>query len=134
MATRNTIQKQLVIDAVRALNNHPTVAEIYACIVEKYPGISKATVYRNVGLLVENGVLVRLAASGEADRFDCILDAHYHFRCKVCGTIADMPMPYQPQLDETAANAYGYNVDSHDIVFSGLCPACRTVSNCRQGK
>ena len=49
---RNTIQRQLVISAVRSLSNHPTAEEVYNRIVLDYPDISKGTVYRNLNSLV----------------------------------------------------------------------------------
>ena len=52
MAKRNTIQRQLVIAAVRFLANHPTAEEVYDRITMEYPDISKGTVYRNLNSLV----------------------------------------------------------------------------------
>ena len=59
MAKRNTIQRQLVIAAVRFLANHPTAEEVYDRITMEYPDISKGTVYRNLNSLVESGLLSR---------------------------------------------------------------------------
>ena len=56
---RNTIQRQLVISAVRSLSNHPTAEEVYNRIVLDYPDISKGTVYRNLNSLVDSGLLRR---------------------------------------------------------------------------
>ena len=55
---RNTIQRQLVIAAVRFLADHPTADEVYERITMEYPDISKVTVYRNLNSLVESGLLV----------------------------------------------------------------------------
>ena len=49
---RNTIQRQLVIAAVRFLADHPTADEVYERITMEYPDISKGTVYRNLNSLV----------------------------------------------------------------------------------
>ena len=59
MAKRNTIQRQLVIAAVRFLADHPTAEEVYDRITMEYPDISKGTVYRNLNSLVESGLLSR---------------------------------------------------------------------------
>ena len=71
MAKRNTIQRQLVIAAVRFLADHPTAEEVYDRITMEYPDISKGTVYRNLNSLVESGLLSKVSVPSGADRFEC---------------------------------------------------------------
>ena len=68
MQKRNTIQRQLVISAVRSLSNHPTAEEVYNRIVLDYPDISKGTVYRNLNSLVDSGLLRRVSVSSRLRR------------------------------------------------------------------
>ena len=125
MITRNTIQKQLVLEAICVLKNHPTVDEVYKYIAEKYPGISKGTVYRNINMLVNNGSLARISCQSGPDRFDDIMQKHYHINCKQCGRFIDVNLDYHKHLDNLASDLTGYKVDNHDIVFNGLCPGCK---------
>lgn len=67
MEKRNTIQKQLVLDAVFRLANHPTAEEVYAEVARSHPTVSKATVYRNLGSLSEDGLLRHIKMPGGAD-------------------------------------------------------------------
>ena len=55
MQTRNTIQRQIVLQAVNQMHNHPTADAIYAVIAAQHPTISKATVYRNLNQLAAQG-------------------------------------------------------------------------------
>ena len=112
MEKRNTIQKQLVLDAVFRLANHPTAEEVYAEVARSHPTVSKATVYRNLGSLSEDG------------RFDQMLLEHHHIICTQCGCFADAPASGSAALDEAVARQTGYSGVSHDIVFRGLCPEC----------
>lgn len=64
MEKRNTIQKQLVLDAVFRLANHPTAEEVYAEVARSHPTVSKATVYRNLGSLSEDGLLRHIKMPG----------------------------------------------------------------------
>ena len=72
-ATRNTRQRALVLEAVRSLHNHPTSADVYDAVREKHPSISRATVYRNLNVLTEQGEVLHIPVAGGADRYD--------FRC-----------------------------------------------------
>lgn len=125
---RNTIQKKLVLDAVGRLACHPTADEVYAEIVRAHPTVSKATVYRNLGSLSEDGRLRHIRMPDGADRFDHRLDEHRHIVCIRCKSICDVPVMDAASLDEAAARSTGYAGVSHDIVFYGVCPACAAHS------
>jgi len=128
MATRNTIQRQLVIAAVRTLEKHPTADEVYQCIAAEYPDISKGTVYRNLNSLVDSGLLQRVAVPSGADRFDHILTKHYHLQCTQCGAFTDLDVPYIDELDAKIAKVTGYKMDAHAIIFKGICPKCQKAN------
>ena len=68
---RNTIQKDLVRNAVYEMRRHVTANEVYEFIKEAYPSIGKGNVYRNLDILVEEGALKRLKF--RMDRTDLIL-------------------------------------------------------------
>jgi Fe2+ or Zn2+ uptake regulation protein len=76
---RNTKQRQLVLELVQNSRTHPTADEVYEMARRSSPNISRGTVYRNLGVLVEMGMLRRLSLSEGPDRFDSVLQAHYHF-------------------------------------------------------
>jgi Fe2+ or Zn2+ uptake regulation protein len=126
MVKRNTIQRQLVIAAVRFLADHPTAEEVYDRITMEYPDISKGTVYRNLNSLVESGLLGKVSVPSGADRFDHILARHYHIKCTHCGKFMNVEnFDYFHDLDDKLATATGFKMEHHDIVFSGLCPECQ---------
>ena len=126
MAKRNTIQRQLVIAAVRFLADHPTAEEVYDRITMEYPDISKGTVYRNLNSLVESGLLGKVSVPSGADRCDHILARHYHIKCNHCGKFMNVEnFDYFHDLDDKLATATGFKMEHHDIVFSGLCPECQ---------
>ena len=66
MQTRNTIQRQIVLQAVNQMHNHPTADAIYAVIAAQHPTISKATVYRNLNQLAAQGEILCGAPSAAA--------------------------------------------------------------------
>ena len=121
---RNTIQRQLVYNAVLNSKNHPTADEIYSVIKESYPDISLATVYRNLNLLAQDNEIRKISMPDSADRFDRTVMPHYHIKCTCCDRFEDIATEYQQHLDGTVTQDTGYLVESHDIVFQGLCPEC----------
>ena len=132
---RNTIQRQLVISAVRSLSNHPTAEEVYNRIVLDYPDISKGTVYRNLNSLVDSGLLRRVSVPSSADRvsvpssadrYDHMLTKHYHVQCMKCHRFMNVDdLDYFQDLDDKIAQMTGYRMENHNIVFQGICPECQ---------
>ena len=123
---RNTIQRQLVIAAVRSLSNHPTAEEVYNRIVLDYPDISKGTVYRNLNSLVESGLLRRVSVPGSADCYDHMLTKHYHVQCSRCHKFMNVDdLEYFQDLDDKIAQLTGFRMDNHNLVFQGICPECQ---------
>ena len=123
--TRNTIQRALVLEAVQSLHEHPTSADVYEAVRAKHPNISRATVYRNLGVLADKGEVLRVEVAGGADRYDFFNEPHYHARCRHCGMIFDVDMPYRSDLTEDVIDSHGFKIEGHQIMFDGVCPDCQ---------
>lgn len=124
MLTRNTKQRQIVLDAVKSRRDHPSADDIYLDVRRKDNRISRGTVYRNLNHLAESGEITHVRVPS-ADRYDLRLDRHYHLFCVGCGLVIDAPVPYQESHDETVAAETGFQIQRHRTVFEGLCPQCR---------
>lgn len=122
--TRNTRQRQLVLEAVRARMNHPSADEIYLDVRQRDGRISRGTVYRNLNILAECGEITHVKAPA-ADRYDLRSEPHYHMYCLGCGRVFDAPMPYRPDFDRQVAEKTGFEIRGHQTIFEGLCYACR---------
>lgn len=124
MNQRNTIQRSLVLEAVKELRCHATADQVYDSILKKHAGISRGTVYRNLNLLSELGEIRKVEVLGGADRYDHLCQAHYHARCIKCGKIIDVEMDFITDLENKIKGNHGFQFTGHDIVFNGLCPNC----------
>ena len=121
---RNTYPKKKVLEAVKALSNHPTVEEVYTEVKKTHPTISKNTVYRNLRQLAENGEIRKVSLPWEQERYDRLTSQHYHLQCENCGEILDIEIDYLGNADEIVRQKYGIQVNGHDIVFKGICTKC----------
>ena len=122
---RNTIQRQIIFNAVLDLENHPSAEDVYNHIKPNYPSISLGTVYRNLNLLSENGKLLKVAIANSADRFDHNIDSHYHIQCSKCKKLYDIDIPYFEQIDNEVSNRTEFNITNHHIIFDGICQQCQ---------
>ncbi|MFQ9181080.1 MAG: Fur family transcriptional regulator [Eggerthella lenta] len=123
--TRNTIQRALVLEAVQSLHNHPTSADVYEGGARAPPNISRATVYRNLGVLANRGEVLRVEVPNGADRYDFLNKPHYHAKCRICGGVFDIDMPYQDDIVSQVSDAHGFTIEHHEIIFDGVCAHCK---------
>lgn len=121
---RNTIQRQIVLNTVQLIQNHPTADDVYNEIFKNHPTISRGTVYRNLNVLAETGQLLKVSMPDSADRFDHNLHNHYHIKCTKCSGFYDVDIEYIDEINEMIAQKTGFRLEMHEIVFKGVCPAC----------
>jgi len=124
MVTRQTPQRRLLLDLLRATDRHPTADELLAAARERLPRISRGTVYRNLEVLLESGQVRRIDGEGGPARFDARVDAHDHVLCRRCGAMRDVGPATLDAARARAAGASGYRLDHHELLFIGTCPAC----------
>lgn len=121
---RNTRQRQLVLDAVRTRCDHPTADQVFASVRAMDEHVSRATVYRNLHLLADEGKILSVKVPG-GERFDLRIDDHAHMVCTNCGCVVDVMLPQQAGAEEAALAQTGYRVTARYTTFEGLCPACQ---------
>lgn len=118
-----TKQRQLILEAVRTTNTHPTADELFQIVRRKLPTISLATVYRNLNFLSEIGEIQKLSMPGMPDRFDWKMTPHDHIICDTCGHVHDFSL--KNNLKEEIARVCGAQVDGYTLVAHGTCPNCQ---------
>lgn len=117
-------QRESIKACLMARHDHPTADAIYASIREEFPNISLGTVYRNLNLLVELGEIQKLRCGDGADHFDADTRPHYHFMCRECGCIEDLPMEISQEVNEQAQRYVKGKVETHITYFYGVCENC----------
>jgi Fur family transcriptional regulator, peroxide stress response regulator len=121
---RKTKQRTVILEELQKVDTHPSADEIYMMVRKRMPRISLGTVYRNLELLSEKGIILKLTFGGNQKRFDGYTEQHYHIRCMQCGKIADAPIDPITTIDEKADKLSGYKIFGHNLEFIGLCPDC----------
>ncbi len=121
---RNTPQRTVILQELRASKEHPTAAELFALVRRKLPRVSLGTIYRNLEVLHEDGFVLKLELAGHEARFDGTTTPHYHIRCTSCGAVRDLPAPLHDKLVTRPLDSGGFRIDGHRLEFYGVCPDC----------
>ncbi|OQB99915.1 MAG: Peroxide-responsive repressor PerR [Firmicutes bacterium ADurb.Bin099] len=123
--TRNTVQREIILQTVLGMDNHPSADEVYAKLRPENPSISRATVYRNLELLARQGKILHIQTPRGADCFDFNTDEHHHLRCEVCRRVYDINISDIPKIDYDKIDPEGFIINGYNISFYGICPECQ---------
>lgn len=129
--TRNTKQKKLIIDCLKNCEGtHLTVEEIYDRIRENDKQISIATVYRNLRLLEERGIVKKIYVDDDSFAFfelseNNLLHSHHHLICRRCGAIIDFEPDLLESLEKMIEETKDFSIKDHRVVFYGICSDCK---------
>ncbi|WP_284141587.1 MULTISPECIES: peroxide-responsive transcriptional repressor PerR [unclassified Virgibacillus] len=124
---RITPQRHAVLDYLLNAMTHPTADEIYKALEGKFPNMSVATVYNNLRVLREVGLVRELTYGDASSRFDCNTSEHYHIICNECGKIVDFHYPSLDEVESLAEQVTGFEVSHHRLELYGKCKECQQL-------
>lgn len=120
-----TSQRLVILDELGKVTSHPTADEVYEMVRKVLPRISLGTVYRNLDILSDHGVIQKLHVGGTQMRFDGNPEQHYHIRCTSCGRVDDIIVDPPHELDNLMHEIDGYKITGCNVEFFGICENCR---------
>lgn len=121
---RYSRQRELIYERLRNTTEHPTAEMLYQWLKPDNPALSLGTVYRNLNLLADDGVIARMAFPVE--RYDACITPHTHLLCRTCGSVYDLELPYDEALDKCAQADSTHLIEGHELLFIGTCANCST--------
>ena len=122
-------KRDAILQCVRSTDAHPSADWVFEHVKEQVPDISLATVYRNLALFKDQGLITSLGTVKGVERFDGNTDPHVHFICTQCGAVMDLPQISVPEeLNSAVAQSSGGRVDNCQLSFTGICGECRKLN------
>ncbi|MFB5678590.1 peroxide-responsive transcriptional repressor PerR [Paenibacillus terreus] len=122
---RITPQRHAILNYLMESMGHPTADEIYRALEPQFPSMSVATVYNNLKVFLEAGMVHELTYGDNSSRYDANISDHYHIVCEKCGKIEDFSYPSLLEVEKFAAEETGFEVHGHRLELYGLCKSCR---------
>jgi Fur family peroxide stress response transcriptional regulator len=118
-------KRSAILQCLRSTHTHPSAEMLHQMLQAEHPDISLATVYRNLALFKNQGIIQSLGTVGGIERFDANTEPHVHFICTRCGSVTDLPQITVPQqLQSTVESTTGGRVAECQLSFSGVCQSC----------
>lgn len=124
-AAKHFRKRDAILTCLRQTKAHPSADWVYAQLKPDIPDLSLGTVYRNLALFKEQGLIISLGTVKGVERFDGDTSAHVHFICTGCGGVQDIDgAPQLPGLRSVAEQDLGGQVHGCQITMTGLCRNC----------
>lgn len=122
----STPQRRLLFDTLREAKGHLDARELYRTAAEKDPRISLATVYRNLRLFKELG----LVEERRLDEVHCYYEIkrapeHYHMVCTACGRVVEFESSLVSDLAAEVQRNSDFDVTRAVLYLEGYCPECK---------
>ena len=121
--TRRSESREKILSFLRGTKEHPSAHMIYNALYSDNPTLSPATVYNNLKLFEEQGLVIRVANVNGVERYDANTSDHVHFVCEKCGAVIDM-MDADIQGAKKACQVGQAKIKSIQIVLHGTCESC----------
>ena len=122
---RQSRQRERILQLLRETDTHPSADWLYARMKDEFPKLSLGTVYRNISILIGQGLVQKIHFGSTFDRFEANPIPHYHLICEKCGRIEDFTLPIYDEINQKADNQTDFKINRHRIEFYGLCSECK---------
>lgn len=121
---RCTRPRETILGFFREADKHVSAEGLYTMLQERGANFSLSTVYLNLSVLTEAGLIREINGLEGEKLYDSNHHHHHHIICRHCQSVADVADSLQ-QLPSSMALPQGWQLEQREIVFYGICPACR---------
>ena len=125
LSGRSTVQRELIREILQHADRHLDADEIYLQARQKSPGISLSTVYRNLQVFKELGLVEEHQFGSRRYYEPAIQDNHHHLVCLGCGQVFEFKCPSTERLKSTISKEEGFMVTQAEVRLAGYCPECQ---------
>ncbi|MFA6788560.1 MAG: Fur family transcriptional regulator [Arcobacteraceae bacterium] len=102
---------------------HLNIDQLYNKLLDKFPSISLATIYKNMNAMIERIFVQEVKIPNEKSVYELTKASHAHFVCDCCKKIEDIHVDASMLLAQVQ-NQMHYTINSTSLVFNGLCSDC----------
>lgn len=122
---RLTSQRALVLEAVQTLR-HATPDEVLAEVRRHSDRLNLSTVYRNLEVLEDLGLIRHAHLSDRAPTYHAVDDhTHFHLVCRGCGEVISVDESEAADFVAALVDRHGFTPDVGHLAVFGTCAACR---------
>ena len=121
---KSTHQRLAILKCIES-SGHIDIDSLYESIIQHYPTMSKATLYRNINDLIDCDVLEEIKLPYHKQQYEIKKAPHVHLLCTECKLVQDMTVDTAPLFDSISSQS-GFQIYSSQLIVNGLCKTCQS--------
>jgi Fur family transcriptional regulator, peroxide stress response regulator len=102
---------------------HLNIDQLYSKLLDKFPSISLATIYKNMNAMIERIFVQEVKIPNEKSVYELTKESHAHFVCDCCKKIEDIHIDTSTLFLQVQTQTH-YTINSTSLIFNGLCSDC----------
>ena len=127
---RMTEERRVLFQEIFAQHQHIDADQLLAALREQGSTISRATVYRNLELMVSCGLVRKQRLGQDRFRYEHVHagQEHDHLICSGCGRVVEFQSQGIVALQREICRAHGFDPAQHTLQIFGRCLECTAAS------
>lgn len=123
--------REAILEFFGEVDRHVSAEGLYLALKQRGENVSLSTVYLNLSVLTEAGLLREFGGVAGESLYDSNVRPHYHLICRESGEVIDVPdltvegVPLGRFLKRKIEQATGWQVDEPQLHLRGVSPAGR---------
>lgn len=132
---RLTRERLALFDEIYGQHGHIDAEELLRSMKAHGLKTSRATVYRNLDLLVECGLVTKQRLGGSRHLYEHVHvgQRHDHLVCRECGRVVEFVSPGIEALQSEICRAHGFEPESQSLRIEGICRECSSRDSAAAG-
>jgi len=120
-----TFQRMNILEVIDK-NGHMSVEDIYEEVRKIHPSLSLATIYKNIIMMQDNGIVVEVPIAGKKSKYELAKTDHIHLICTSCGKVEDKGCQERTDaIFHQLTEEEHFKLNNRQVNLYGICEKCQ---------